>query len=85
MDQTKHGVFATRIPGRPNPKGISVVRLDNVESNTIHVRADIPDSTPLIDIKPYVPEFDAAPDAEIGWLTSRVQHLQETRSDGRTK
>jgi len=46
---------------------------------------DIPDSTPLLDIKPYVPVFDAAPDAEIGWLTSRVQHLQETRSDGRTK
>lgn len=86
MDQTKRGVFATRIPGRPNPIGISVVRLDEIQGNTLHVRdVDILDGTPLLDIKPYVPEFDAAPDAEIGWLTDRVQRLQKTRSDGRTK
>jgi len=82
MDQTKRGVFATRIPGRPNPIGISVVRLDEIQGNTLHVRdVDILDGTHLLDIKPYVPEFDA----EIGWLTNRVQRLQKTRSDGRTK
>ncbi len=85
MDQTKRGVFATRIPGRPNPIGISIVRLDEIQGNTLHVRdVDILDGTPLLDIKPYVPEFDAAPDVEIGWLTNRVQRLQKTRSDGRT-
>jgi len=86
MDKTKRGVFATRIPSRPNPIGLSVVRLDKIQGNTLHIRdVDILDGTPLLDIKPYVPEFDAAPDAEIGWLTNRVQRLQKTRSDGRTK
>lgn len=86
MDNMKRGVFATRIPGRPNPIGISVVRLDGVEGATLHIRdVDMLDGTPLLDIKPYVPEFDSVPDAEIGWLTTRVQGVQKTKSDGRTK
>jgi tRNA-Thr(GGU) m(6)t(6)A37 methyltransferase TsaA len=86
MDKTKRGAFATRIPGRPNPIGISVVRLDMVEGATIHIRdVDMLDGTPLLDIKPYVPEFDSVPDAEIGWLTTRVQRVRKAKSDGRTK
>ena len=86
MDNTKHGVFATRIPGRPNPIGISVVRLDMVEGTTLHIRdVDMLDGTPLLDIKPYVPEFDSVPHAEIGWLTTRVQGVRKAKSDGRTK
>ena len=86
MDNTLRGAFATRIPGRPNPIGISVVRLDRVEGATLHIRdVDILDGTPLLDIKPYVPQFDSVPDAEIGWLTTRVQGVQKTKSDGRTK
>ena len=86
MDNTERGVFATRIPGRPNPIGISVVRLDMVEGATLHIRdVDMLDGTPLLDIKPYVPEFDSVPDAEIGWLTTRVQRVRKAKSDGRTK
>jgi len=86
MDNMKRGAFATRIPGRPNPIGISVVRLDRVEGATLHIRdVDMLDGTPLLDIKPYVPEFDSVPDAEIGWLTTRVQRVRKAKSDGRTK
>ena len=86
MDNMKRGAFATRIPGRPNPIGISVVRLDMVEGATLHIRdVDMLDGTPLLDIKPYVPEFDSVPDAEIGWLTTRVQRVRKAKSDGRTK
>jgi tRNA-Thr(GGU) m(6)t(6)A37 methyltransferase TsaA len=59
MDREARGVFATRAPRRPNPIGISVVRLDAVEGNILRIRdVDIVDGTPLLDIKPYAPPFD---------------------------
>ena len=59
MDNKFHGVFATRAPKRPNPIGISVVRLLKIEGNILEIEdADIVDGTPLLDIKPYVPDFD---------------------------
>ena len=59
MDTESHGVFAMRGPSRPNSIGISVVRLVKVEGNILLVKdVDILDGTPLLDIKPYVPEFD---------------------------
>lgn len=65
----RRGVFATRSPHRPNPIGLSVVRLDAVEGRVIHVRdLDIVDGSPVLDIKPYVPYADAFPDARTGWL-----------------
>lgn len=65
----KRGVFATRAPYRPNPIGMSLVRLLRVERNVLHVAdLDILDGTPVLDIKPYVPYADTAPDANSGWL-----------------
>ncbi|MFO7653315.1 MAG: tRNA (N6-threonylcarbamoyladenosine(37)-N6)-methyltransferase TrmO [Candidatus Krumholzibacteriia bacterium] len=77
-DREERGLFATRAPARPNPVGLSVVELREIRGNEVSVRGiDVLDGTPLLDIKPYVPEFDAWPDARAGWLDSR-------RSDRRT-
>jgi tRNA-Thr(GGU) m(6)t(6)A37 methyltransferase TsaA len=68
-DVVERGLFATRAPARPNPIGMSVVRLVSIEGNTLHVQdVDMLDGTPLLDIKPYVPAFDAYPDSRAGWL-----------------
>ena len=65
----RKGVFATRAPHRPNPLGLSVVRLDRVEGLQLFVRdVDMLDGTPVLDIKPYVAYSDAFPDARSGWL-----------------
>jgi tRNA-Thr(GGU) m(6)t(6)A37 methyltransferase TsaA len=69
LDDTRHGLFATRAPSRPNPIGISVVTLVSVKENRVEVRGlDILDETPLLDIKPYVPEFDAVFPSRAGWF-----------------
>jgi len=84
MDSVERGVFATRSPARPNAIGISVVRLLGVERNVLRVEnVDIVDGTPLLDIKPYVPQFDGAEDVRIGWLQDNVGKLDHTRDDGR--
>ena len=63
--QQKRGVFATRAPHRPNPIGMSALRLERVEGRVLHVSGlDILDGTPVLDIKPYVPYTDALPDAQ---------------------
>jgi tRNA-Thr(GGU) m(6)t(6)A37 methyltransferase TsaA len=65
----KRGVFATRAPHRPNPIGISVVRLESVDGLVVHVRdVDMVDGSPVLDIKPYVPYADSIPTASSGWL-----------------
>jgi tRNA-Thr(GGU) m(6)t(6)A37 methyltransferase TsaA len=70
--EVKRGVFATRSPHRPNPIGISAVRLERVEGLVLHVRdLDLVDRTPVLDIKPYVPYADAFPEAGAGWLDVR--------------
>jgi tRNA-Thr(GGU) m(6)t(6)A37 methyltransferase TsaA len=67
----KRGVFATRSPHRPNPIGMSAVRLERVDGLVLHVRdLDLIDGTPVIDIKPYIPYADAFPDAKSGWVGS---------------
>ena len=84
MDSEVHGVYATRAPSRPNPIGISVVRLVRVEDNTLHIQdVDIIDETPLLDIKPYVPEFDIRDVERIGWLEKNVPKLSTSKDDGR--
>ncbi len=84
MDEQRHGVFATRAPSRPNSIGISVVRLVKREGNRLNVRnIDIVDKTPLLDIKPYVPNFDAADPEKLGWLEKNVHKLEASRDDGR--
>ncbi len=84
MDDKEHGVFAMRGPSRPNPLGMSVVRLIGVEENILRVQdVDIVDGTPLLDIKPYVPEFDVKEADRIGWLEKNVAKLPESKDDGR--
>jgi len=84
MDEQPHGVFATRAPSRPNPIGISIVRLLRIEKNKLYIQdLDIIDGTPLLDIKPYVPEFDERVVERIGWLERNVIKLPHSRDDGR--
>jgi tRNA-Thr(GGU) m(6)t(6)A37 methyltransferase TsaA len=72
-DKAERGVFATRAPSRPNPLGISVVRLKGIEGRTLKVgNVDILDGTPLVDIKPYIPDIDSYPDSRAGWFDSKT-------------
>lgn len=65
------GLFATRSPDRPNPIGLSVVRLLRIDGRNLHVNGiDLLDGTPILDIKPYVPYADAFPDSKAGWVDS---------------
>ena len=84
MDTEVHGVFAMRGPSRPNPIGISAVRLVRIEGNILHIEdVDIVDGTPLLDIKPYVPEFDVREAENIGWLEENVFKLSTSKDNGR--
>ena len=68
-DTVEHGLFATRAPARPNALGISCVRLLNIEGCILRLaEVDILDGTPLLDIKPYVPQYDNYPVQHCGWL-----------------
>lgn len=68
-DVIEHGIFATRVPPRPNPIGMSNVKLVGIDGNVLHVaEIDVLDGTPLIDIKPYVPQYDNYPAERCGWL-----------------
>lgn len=84
LDTATHGIFATRAPCRPNAIGLSVVRLTGRNGRTLEVEdVDVLDGTPLIDIKPYVPAFDAYPDSKAGWLEKNGHRVVSVRSDGR--
>jgi tRNA-Thr(GGU) m(6)t(6)A37 methyltransferase TsaA len=84
LDTRPHGVFATRAPKRPNPIGLSIIKLIKVEENTLTIEdVDILDGTPLLDIKPYVPEFDSPEDIRIGWLEPARGEISGKRSDDR--
>jgi len=84
LDENLYGVFSTRAPSRPNPIGISIVRLTKIEDNITHIQdLDIIDDTPLLDIKPYVPEFDQRRTVGIGWLKNNINKLSKVSGDGR--
>lgn len=84
MDQQERGIFAIRGPSRPNPIGLSIVRLTGIKDNIIYLKdLDILDGTPILDIKPYVPEFDQRDSVQIGWLEHNIQRLPNTHDDGR--
>jgi tRNA-Thr(GGU) m(6)t(6)A37 methyltransferase TsaA len=86
LDKAMRGVFATRAPRRPNSIGLSVVKLLGIEGRTLHVEeVDIVDGTPLLDIKPYVPEFDVKRAKRIGWLSKTVGRVYVTKADDRFK
>lgn len=84
MDSQPRGVFATRAPKRPNSIGLSIVKLLSIEQNILHIEnVDILDGTPLLDIKPYVPEFDQPPADRVGWLEQAKGKVLGKRSDDR--
>ncbi|MEJ2037988.1 MAG: tRNA (N6-threonylcarbamoyladenosine(37)-N6)-methyltransferase TrmO [Desulfosarcinaceae bacterium] len=72
LDDTPHGVFASRHPCRPNGIGMSIVQILKRDHSRLTVTGvDMLDGTPLLDIKPYVPRFDAIPSASEGWVRDR--------------
>jgi tRNA-Thr(GGU) m(6)t(6)A37 methyltransferase TsaA len=84
MEGQIRGVFATRAPTRPNPIGLSIVKLLGIEQNALRVEnIDILDSTPLLDIKPSVREFDQQPADRVGWLEPLKGQVQSHRADRR--
>lgn len=88
LDNEKRGIFATRSPKRPNPIGSSIVEINEVDDNVVHVsNVDILDGTPLLDIKPYVPHLweETVEDLRIGWFEDKHQNAKTKKSDGRFK
>ena len=84
MDSRLRGLFATRAPKRPNPIGLSLVGLRKIEGAMLHIEnVDILDGTPLLDIKPYVPEFDRQAKIRTGWLEEARKAVSKKRSDKR--
>ena len=88
LDTRKRGIFATRVPARPSPIGISAVRLLAVQHGIIEVAdVDMIDGTPLLDIKPYVPEFDCYAASKAGWFdeSDSERCLADDRFDSRSR
>jgi tRNA-Thr(GGU) m(6)t(6)A37 methyltransferase TsaA len=90
LEDVDRGVFATRSPRRPNPIGISIVRLVRVEGNILHLTdIDVLDGTPLLDIKPYTPRFDLRESARGGWQegideeTAHIRGRRQYRKDSK--
>jgi tRNA-Thr(GGU) m(6)t(6)A37 methyltransferase TsaA len=84
LDDDTHGIFSTRTPKRPNSIGISIVKLIRIEDRTLHIEdVDIVDGTPILDIKPYVPEFDIRKVERIGWLSKKSGRVCKVKSDER--
>jgi len=84
MEDRYHGIFSIRAPSRPNSIGLSIVGLEKIEDNILYIKdVDILDKTPLLDIKPYVPNFDRRDNVKIGWLEKNVTKLSAMEDDGR--
>jgi len=84
LDKNERGIFATRAPKRPNPIGHSIVKLKKIEDNKIFVEnIDVVDGTPLLDIKPYVKDFDKVKNSKFGWLEKSAHLSVTTKSDKR--
>jgi tRNA-Thr(GGU) m(6)t(6)A37 methyltransferase TsaA len=86
LDNEPRGVFATRAPTRPNRIGLSIVRLLKITVNVLDIGGvDMASGTPVIDIKPYVPAFDARAPGRIGWFAGKLDHLDSVRADDRMR
>jgi len=84
LDTETRGLFATRAPTRPNPIGLSVVRLLGIEDNVLRIEnVDILDGTPLLDIKPYIPDIEPTAVERLGWYGEAKRKAADARSDGR--
>lgn len=74
LDDNPHGIFATRHPARPNPLGLTVVRLLERKNAILEVAGiDVLDDTPLLDVKPYITRFDMYPEASQGWFAGKEE------------
>ena len=79
LDKVKRGLFATRAPSRPNPIGLSLVRLQGINDNVLKVASlDVIDGTPLIDIKPHIPQFDSPKEVKVGWFEQAFRKKHPT-------
>jgi len=84
LDTVNRGLFSTRAPRRPNPIGLSIVRLVRIDGLTLHIQGvDVLDGTPLLDIKPWVPAFDVRENARTGWLDDKQGGSRSQKSDRR--
>ena len=83
-DNREHGVFATRSPYRPNPIGVSVVRLENIDRNILTISGvDMADGTPVLDIKPYIPALNPIKEIQTGWLKDKTEGMNKSKSGDR--
>ncbi|MDX1295927.1 MAG: tRNA (N6-threonylcarbamoyladenosine(37)-N6)-methyltransferase TrmO, partial [Sulfurimonadaceae bacterium] len=84
MDTAERGVFATRSPLRPSHIGISVTQVVSVDENIVTVKGiDVLDGTPLLDIKPYIPQFDSVENVKTGWMERSEADVTTKKSDSR--
>lgn len=84
LDTKPHGIFATRAPKRPNAIGLSVVRLNGIDGGMLRIEnVDILNNTPLLDLKPYLPEFDSFETERLGWYEAVQGTVKHHRSDDR--
>ena len=84
LDKQPRGLFSTRAPRRPNPVGLSLLRILSIDGCRINVAGlDILDGTPLLDIKPYIPAFEEPQDLRIGWLEGHSEQVKSQKSDRR--
>ncbi len=85
LTNTPRGVFSTRTPMHPNSIGLSVVELVKVEGNIVTIKGvDVLDGTPLLDIKPYIENFDKVEgDVKSGWMQASLQEVSDRKSDDR--
>ena len=86
LDTVERGIFSTRSPARPNPVGLSVAEIISVKKNIIEIRGvDMLDGSPVIDIKPFVPDFESCENVRKGWFEGKTGNALKTRSDERFK
>ncbi len=84
LDDVFRGVFSTRAPKRPNAIGLSTVKLNSINGNVLEIEnVDILNGTPLLDIKPYIPEFDYHEGTKLGWYANKKNNISSRTSDNR--
>ncbi len=84
MDNVERGIFATRSPVRPNPIGLTVVKLIEIKNNLLIIEdLDMLDQTPLLDIKPCLPMIDDIKNLRLGWLSDKINDFETVKSDNR--
>ena len=84
LDDERRGVFSTRAPQRSNPIGLSVVAIESVTEQELTMSGtDVVDGTPLLDVKPFVPEFDVPSETETGWMDAWESTIRSEQADER--